>query len=159
MWAQKYGHPKISLIKVFKISYCSWEQGIHVRVNLDLRSSQRWLGLAHGLGTWFVVAHGIVPWYCMWWSLYKTWGYSIVKWPRGEQWLARLVQMASFGHVMKIFIGAGFPRMGFLGYIVCLYVVACFNVYFLLIIILYCLFIILTFKVYKRTFYKSSCVV
>ena len=30
-----------------------------VRVNLDLRSSQRWLGLAHGLGTWFVVAHGI----------------------------------------------------------------------------------------------------
>ena len=28
-------------------------------VNLDLRSSQRWLGLAHGLGTWFVVAHGI----------------------------------------------------------------------------------------------------
>ena len=36
-----------------------------VRVNLDLISSQRWLGLAHGLGTWFVVAHGIVPWYCM----------------------------------------------------------------------------------------------
>ena len=24
-----------------------------------------------------------------------------------------------FGHVMKIFIGAGFPRMGFPGYIVC----------------------------------------
>ena len=39
--------------------------GGFVRVNLDLRSSQRWLGLAHGLGTWFVVAHGIVPWYSM----------------------------------------------------------------------------------------------
>ena len=38
--------------------------------------------------------------------------------------------MAGFGHVMKIFIGVGFPGMGFLGYIVCLYVVAC-NVYFL----------------------------
>ena len=34
-------------------------------VNLDSGLSQRWLGLAHGLGTWFVVAHGIVPWYCM----------------------------------------------------------------------------------------------
>ena len=34
-------------------------KGGFVRVNLDLRSSQRWLGLAHGLGTWFVVAHGI----------------------------------------------------------------------------------------------------
>ena len=44
--------------------------------------------------------------------------------------------MAGFGHVMKIFIGAGFPRMGFPGYIVCLYVVACDNVYFSLIIIL-----------------------
>ena len=41
--------------------------------------------------------------------------------------------MAGFGHVMKIFIGAGFPRMGFPGYIVCLYVVACYNVYLLLI--------------------------
>ena len=40
-------------------------KGGFVRVNLDLRSSQRWLGLAHGSGTWFVVAHGIVPWYCM----------------------------------------------------------------------------------------------
>ena len=50
-----------------------------VRVNLDLRLSQRWLGIAHGLGTWFVVAHGIVPWYCMWWSIYKAWGDSIVK--------------------------------------------------------------------------------
>ena len=29
---------------------------------------------AHG----FVVAHGIVPWYCMWLSLYKAWGGSIV---------------------------------------------------------------------------------
>ena len=44
--------------------------------------------------------------------------------------------MAGFGHVMKIFIGAGFPRMGFPGYIVCLYVVACDNVYFSLIIML-----------------------
>ena len=44
--------------------------------------------------------------------------------------------MAGFGDVMKIFIGAGFPRMGFPGYIVCLYVVACYNVYFSLIIIL-----------------------
>ena len=44
--------------------------------------------------------------------------------------------MADFGHVMKIFIGAGFPRMGFPGYIVCLYVVACDNVYFSLIIML-----------------------
>ena len=26
----------------------------------------------------FVVAHGIVPWYCMWLSLYKAWGGSIV---------------------------------------------------------------------------------
>ena len=41
-----------------------------------------------------------------------------------------------FGHVMKIFNGAGFPRMGFPGYIVCLYVVACYNVYFSLIIML-----------------------
>ena len=48
--------------------------------------------------------------------------------------------MIDFGHVIKIFIGAGFPRMGFPGYIVCLYVVACFNVYFSLIIILYCSF-------------------
>ena len=36
-----------------------------VKVNLDSGLSQRWLGLAHGLGKWFVVAHGIVPWYCM----------------------------------------------------------------------------------------------
>ena len=36
--------------------------------------------------------------------------------------------MAGFGHVMKIFIGAGFPRMGFPGYIMCLYVVSCDNV-------------------------------
>ena len=42
----------------------------------------------------------------------------------------------SFGHVMKIFIGDGFPCMGFPGYIVCLYVVACYNVYFSLIIML-----------------------
>ena len=34
-------------------------------VNLDSGLSQRWLGLAHGLSTWFVVAHGIVPWFCM----------------------------------------------------------------------------------------------
>ena len=27
--------------------------------------------------------------------------------PGGEQWLARLAWMAGFGHVMKIFIGAG----------------------------------------------------
>ena len=47
-----------------------------------------------------------------------------------------LARMAGFGHVMKIFIGAGFPRMGFPGYIVCLYMVACYNVYFSLIIIL-----------------------
>ena len=44
--------------------------------------------------------------------------------------------MAGFGHVMKIFIGVGFLRMGFLGYIVCLYVVACDNAYSLLIIML-----------------------
>ena len=44
--------------------------------------------------------------------------------------------MADFGHVMKIFIGVGFPHMGFSGYIVCLYVVACDNVYFSLIIML-----------------------
>ena len=36
-----------------------------VRVNLDSGLSQRWLGLAHGLGKWFIIAHGIVPWYCM----------------------------------------------------------------------------------------------
>ena len=93
---------------------------ISFRVNLDLRLSQRWLDLAHGLGTWFVVSHGIVPWYCMWWSLYKAWGDSIVKWLRGERWLAHLAWMAGFGHVMKIFIGAGFPHMEFPGYIVCL---------------------------------------
>ena len=29
--------------------------------------------------------------------------------------------MVGFGHVMKIFIGVGFPRMGFLAYIVCLF--------------------------------------
>ena len=71
---------------------------------------------AHG----FVLAHGIFPWYCMWLSLYKAWGGSIVKWPGGERWLAHFARMAGFGHVMKIFIGAGFPRMGFPGYIVCL---------------------------------------
>ena len=43
--------------------------------------------------------------------------------------------MENFGHVMKIFIGAGFPRMGFPGYIMCLYVVACDNVYFSLILL------------------------
>ena len=43
--------------------------------------------------------------------------------------------MAGFGHVMKIFIGVGFPPMGFPGYIVCLYVVACDNVYFSLILL------------------------
>ena len=43
--------------------------------------------------------------------------------------------MAGFGHVMKIFIGSSFPRMGFLGYIVCLYVVSCDNVYFSFIIV------------------------
>ena len=94
------------------------------------------LGLAHGLGTWFVVAHGIVPWYCMWLSLYKAWGGSIVYRPGGERWLAHLAWMVGFGHVMKIFIGDGFPRMGFPGYIVCLYVVACYNVYLSLIIML-----------------------
>ena len=36
-----------------------------------------------------------------------------------------------FGHVMKIFIGASFPRMGFQGYIVCLYVNVACNIYFL----------------------------
>ena len=45
--------------------------------------------------------------------------------------------MAGFGHVMKIFIDVGFPCVGFPGYIVCLYVVACFNVYFSLIIARY----------------------
>ena len=105
-------------------------------VNLDSGLSQRWLGLAHGLGTCFVVSHGIVPWYCMWLSLYKAWGGSIVYKPGSERWLARLARMANFGHVMKIFIGAGFLRMGFPRYIVCLYVVSCFNVYFLLIIML-----------------------
>ena len=55
----------------------------------------------------------------MWWSLYKAWGGFIVKWFGGERWLAHLARMAGFGHVMKIFFGAGFPRMAFLGYIVC----------------------------------------
>ena len=41
-----------------------------------------------------------------------------------------------FRHVMKIFIGVGFPLMGFPRYIVCLYVVVSYNVYFSLIIIL-----------------------
>ena len=41
-----------------------------------------------------------------------------------------------FGHVMMIFIGVGFPCMGFPGYILCLYVVACDNIYFSLIIML-----------------------
>ena len=41
-----------------------------------------------------------------------------------------------FGHVMKIFIGAGFPHEGFPGYILCLYVVSCYNVSFSLVIIL-----------------------
>ena len=100
------------------------------------------LGLAHGLGTWFVVAHGIVPWYCMWLSLYKALGGSIVYRPGGERWLAHLARMADFGHVMKIFIDAGFPHMGFPRYIVCLYVVSCYNVYFSLIIML--MFLILT---------------
>ena len=44
--------------------------------------------------------------------------------------------MAGFGHVMKILIGVGFSRMGFPGYIVCLYVVGCDNLYFSLIIML-----------------------
>ena len=52
--------------------------------------------------------------------------------------------MVDFGHVMKIFIGAGFPHMGFPGYTMCLYVVACDNVYFSLIIMLILLVIILT---------------
>ena len=55
--------------------------------------------------------------------------------------------MAGFGHVMNIFIGAGFPRMGFPGYIVCLYVVACNNVYFSLIIML----MLLTFNLTPHT--------
>ena len=50
-----------------------------------------------------------------------------------------------FGHVMKIFIGAGFPCMGFPGYILCLYVVACNNVYFSLIIMLMLLTFNLTY--------------
>ena len=41
-----------------------------------------------------------------------------------------------FGHVMKIFIGVGFPRMGFPRYSVCLYVASCDDVYFSLIIML-----------------------
>ena len=44
--------------------------------------------------------------------------------------------MASFGRVLKIFIGVGFSSMGFPGYIVCLYVVACDNAYSSLIIML-----------------------
>ena len=38
MCAHEYGHPKISLIKVFKISYCSWEQGLRIQIksNIDL---------------------------------------------------------------------------------------------------------------------------
>ena len=43
--------------------------------------------------------------------------------------------MASFGQVLKIFIGVGFPSMGFRGYIECLYVVACDNFYFSLILL------------------------
>ena len=44
--------------------------------------------------------------------------------------------MAGFDHVIKILIGVGFSRMGFRGYIVCLYVVACDNAYSSLIIML-----------------------
>ena len=78
---QKVGlmsHPPQDFISCM-IIMDSWQlQTTLVSVNLDLRSSQRWLGLAHGLGTWFVVAHGIFPWYCMWLILYKAWGGSIV---------------------------------------------------------------------------------
>jgi len=71
-------------------------------------------------------------------------------WSGGERWLAHLAWMAGFGHVMKIFIGAGFLRMGFLGYIVCLYVVACDNVYFSLIIMLMLLGFNLTHKILQN---------
>ena len=47
------------------------------------------------------------------------WGDSIVKWPGSERWLDHFAWMASFVHVMKIFISASFPYMGFPGYIVC----------------------------------------
>ena len=34
--AHEYGHPKISLIKVFKISYCSWEQGLRIKLKSNI---------------------------------------------------------------------------------------------------------------------------
>ena len=69
---------------------------------------------------------------------------------QGEQWLGRLSRMAGFGHVMKIFIGASFSCMGFTGYIVCLYVVACDNVSFSLIIMLMLLGFNLTHKILQN---------
>ena len=36
MCAHKYGHPKFSLIKVFKISSCSWEQGLQIQLKSNI---------------------------------------------------------------------------------------------------------------------------
>ena len=36
MCAHKYGHPKIYLIKVFEISYCSWEQGLRIQLKSNI---------------------------------------------------------------------------------------------------------------------------
>ena len=36
MCAKEYGHPKIYLIKVFQISYCSWEQGLQIQLKSSI---------------------------------------------------------------------------------------------------------------------------
>ena len=36
MCGHEYGHPKFSLIKVFKISYYSWEQGIQIQLKSNI---------------------------------------------------------------------------------------------------------------------------
>ena len=47
----------------------------------------------------------------------------IVKWPRGEWWLARLAPLVGLAKVMNIFIGAKVN--------ICVYVVACCVLFFL----------------------------
>ena len=36
MCAHEYGHPKISLVKVFKILYCSSEQGLRIQLKSNI---------------------------------------------------------------------------------------------------------------------------
>ena len=36
MGAHEYGHPKIYLIKVFQISYSSWEQGLRIQFKSNI---------------------------------------------------------------------------------------------------------------------------